>query len=149
MQRATDLERVDYADAYRVAPTPGGHSAERWLQVMFNDAPSPLVGAARMAWRVLGAELAPDPSPGHVFGCLLEVENHHSARMVVTWSIGLRARITAQADPCETIIATFVQLDTPTARRTWRVCAVIHRTLMAASLSVAGWRLAQAEDANA
>lgn len=93
----------------------------------------------------MGAELAPDPSPGHLFGCPLEVDDPDSARMAVTWGIGLRATIVAHAGESETVVATFVQLETTAARRAWRAVSPIHRSLMSVGLSLAARRLARVE----
>ncbi|MFA4927975.1 MAG: hypothetical protein WC558_05625 [Patulibacter sp.] len=141
LRRDVDLARVDYADAYRVTQTSGAHSAERWLHTMFEEAPVPIMRLTRMAWRLFGAQLAPDPSPGHVFGCPVEINDHRSARMVVVWRVGLQARVVAQIDEQETVFATFVQLDTPAGRGAWLIAAPVHRRLMAAGFSLAAWRL--------
>lgn len=148
LQAVASLDRIDYADAYRSPRVAHGHSAEAWLRTAFDDAPSAVMHAARTIWRMLGAELAPDPSPGHIFGCRLAVHDHGSATMAVVWRIGLRATIVAQTDDgpageSHAILATFVHHETAASRRVWRVISPIHRSLSAAGLTLAAWRLAR------
>lgn len=142
------LGRIDYADAYRAPSVPRDHSAEAWLRTAFDDAPTLGIRAARMIWRLVGAELAPNPSPGHIFGCRLTVHDEGTATMAVIWRVGLRATIVGRTDPARTgqnglVMATFVRLDTPASRRVWRVLAPVHRTLAAGGLTLAAWRLAR------
>lgn len=142
------LDRIDYADAYRAPSVPRDHSAEAWLRTAFDDAPALGVRAARMIWRLVGAELAPDPSPGHIFGCRLTVHDEGIATMAVIWRVGLRATIVGRTDTARTgrnglVMATFVHLETPASRRVWRVLAPVHRALAAGGLTLAAWRLAR------
>lgn len=143
------LDRIDYADAYRAPSVPHDHSAETWLRTAFDEAPRAGILFTRAAWRLVGAELAPDPSPGHIFGCPLTVHDEGTATMDVIWRVGLRATIVGWIDTDRTdrnglVMATFVRLDTPASRRVWRTLSPVHRALAAGGLSLASWRLARA-----
>lgn len=135
------FDRIDYADAFRVPPTRGGHSAETWLRSFFDDSPSLMTKLARGAWLTMGAQLAPRGTPDHLFGCPFDSEDRDLARMAVTWRIGLRATIVARAGEDDAVVATFVRLDTRASRVAWRTLSPVHRTLMAVGLSLTARRL--------
>jgi hypothetical protein len=145
LRAAVPLDRIDYADAFRVAPTTGSHSAEAWLRAASEDAPAPLRYGVLAIWLALGAQLAPRPSPGHVFGCPLDEIRPDLARLSVVWRIGLRATIVAHAAPNETVVGTFVQLDNRASRAVWRAVTPIHEAAAVVLLSLAARRLAAAQ----
>jgi hypothetical protein len=121
------LDRVDYADAYRV-DTAAERSPEQWLRAFLEGAPRwfqlPWAGLGKT---LLGARFGPLRGAGHVLGWRVLQDLPNAFAVGLDSAGGLDARLIALTPPGQAIIATQIRLRTRYARSLWPAIRRGHR----------------------
>ncbi|GLY68992.1 DUF2867 domain-containing protein [Amycolatopsis taiwanensis] len=128
----TSLTSVDYHDTFTVQVDDGASgSAERWMREVFEAAPAPVRMFLRIGWSMFGARLGPwATTPTHLAGWRIEENLPDRIRLVVDWTVGLRAnlvlRTETSTEASAITLATFVQHHRRASRILWPALVPVH-----------------------
>jgi len=125
------LERIDYADAFRVATAgEGERTAEEWARAMLQGAPAATRQALREGWRMLGLRLGPTEDPDRVLGWPMRERGPDCVVLAATSWLGMRAELVFLREPDALRFSTLITLRNPLARVVWATIAAKHRRVV-------------------
>lgn len=132
----TSLTSVDYHDTFTVQVSDGvSGSAEQWIREVFEGPPAPVRSFLWLGWSMFGARLGPCPSPTHVVGWRIEENMPDHIRVVVEWTVGLRANLVLRTHASGVILATFVRHHRRASRILWPLVVPVHHLTLRYLLS--------------
>lgn len=119
----------NYVDAFAVARPGDEREPEAVLRAGLEQPPGPARLVILLAWRMLGFELGPRTSPGHVLGWRVERSDAEGVLIAVD---GRRAssRIMLRDIGGEIVMTTFIVFRSRVTRLSWTFLARVHRRMV-------------------
>ena len=137
------LDRVDYADAFRVdIGAVLDRSGEQWARATVVDTPLRVRGKLVCGWTALGLRLGPPWSPRHVLGWQVRHSRPDSVLLGARSWVGMPGELLLRPEPRGVLFATFVQQDNPVVRALWGRVTPTHQRVVQSLLTHAARRAA-------
>jgi Protein of unknown function (DUF2867) len=128
---------TDYADAFEVGVNASARTPEEWSRAVFEDAAKGMRVFLTIGWRLLGVQLAPAHTPGHVLGWRIVKQAPDFVVLQARSAAGASVRLVLQADSARLRFATFVRCDGLIGRMLWFGVAPLHRVVVSRLLGEA------------
>jgi hypothetical protein len=117
------LDRVDYADAFLVAPShPDERSPEQWLRLVMDTAPLYIRSALLSGWLALGLKLG----SGGILGWTVRRSTADHVLVRAGSRIGMPAELVLKRHDHMLLFCTLVQHDNALARAVWNGVEPVH-----------------------
>ena len=137
----TTLDRIDYADAFRVvldAPV----DPEAFARALLEDAPAARRASLLAGWTALGLRLGSPAAADRVLGWRVARSAPDHVLLDARSPLGLDGQLLVAAEPSGVLFATLVRLRTPIARAVWAPVVAPHQRIVRELLTAAAERVA-------
>jgi hypothetical protein len=135
------LDRIDYADAFRVDTGPApGRTAEQWARSVLEDAPATMRTTLLSGWASLGLKVGRPGSEGTVLGWKVLESTPDHILLGADSRIGMPGELLFKRERDGLLFATFVQYGNPAARAVWAGVEQVHVRIVRGILERAGGR---------
>jgi hypothetical protein len=128
--RALATLRVDYEDCFLVDVPARERTAEEWARTVLEETPTATRAALRAGWGALGLQLGSDDAERLVLGWEVRDSSPDHALLAARSRLGFCGEVLFKRHRGKLLFATFVQLDTRTARATWAGASPGHRLVV-------------------
>ncbi len=125
LRRLSELDRIDYEDAFLVAPAEPRRSPEAWAREVLASAPAEMRRALLAGWSSLGLRLDPEDER-RVLGWQPRRSDREAAVLASDSPLGIAAELVFQLREGELLFATFVRLEGEEARAAWSRVEPVH-----------------------
>lgn len=133
------LERVDYADAFRVAAGVQ-RTPQQWVDAVLRDAPAGVRARLVLGWCALGLRLGAPWSADRVLGWRVQHTDDRFVRLTADSWLGLRGQLLFSSEPGGLLFATVIQHTSPVARLAWPAITDRHQRVVRSLLRHAARR---------
>lgn len=124
------LARVDYWDCFLVDVLARERTGEGWARAMLEEVPPATRAALRAGWSALGLQPAPDDAGPLLLGWEIRESTPDHVLLAARSRLGFCGELLFKRHRGKLLFATFVQIDTRTARATWTGAAPGHRIVV-------------------
>jgi hypothetical protein len=139
--RLTTLDRVDYADAFRLeTELAQKRTAEQWARALLEEAPEATRVMLRRGWFALGVQLGSTEDGQLVLGWPVRWRAPDNVVLGARSRLGFEAEVLVTRERSAVVVATVMQLKNPAARAVWTGFAPKHRRVLRHLLEEAGER---------
>ncbi|MGV0717578.1 hypothetical protein ABQE93_19450 [Mycolicibacterium sp. XJ662] len=124
---ASTLSRIDYQDAFFVhVASPQARTAEQWMRVILEEAPSAVRLQLLSGWKSLGLKAVPDDSEGSILGWQIKDSTADFVLLGRESRIGMPGELLLRRTEHGLSFASFVRFGNPFVRLLWAAVKDTH-----------------------